>query len=65
MLTDGTDAQQTLVHQKGSFAWQWLGNANMHMYAKFKQNIPYGSRVMNVFTNYLRMEPMLSKPSSI
>ena len=35
-----SDAQPTLVHHKCDFACQWLGNVDMHMYAKFDQHIP-------------------------
>ena len=31
------------------FACQWLGNVDMHMYAKRDQNIPCGLRVMEKF----------------
>ena len=37
--------------KKGGYGCQWLGNVDMHMRAKFDQNIPCGSRVMNIFTN--------------
>ena len=30
--------------------YQWLGNVDMHMQAKCDQNIPRGSREMNIFT---------------
>ena len=50
--TDGNDAQQSLIYiKKGGFACQWLENVDMHMYANFDQNIPCGSRVINIFTN--------------
>ena len=30
----------------------WLDNVDMHTeYAKFDQNIPFGSRVLSIFTN--------------
>ena len=32
------------------FAYQWPDNAKMYKYAKFDQNIPYGSRVMSIST---------------
>ena len=32
--------------------WQWLGNVDMHMYAKCDKNISCGSRVINMFTNW-------------
>ena len=48
--TGWTDAHQTLVHQIGGYANHWLGNIDMHMYAKCDQNIP---RFMNFFTNCL------------
>ena len=32
--------------------YQLLGNVDMHMYAKCDQNKQYGSRVMNIFTNW-------------
>ena len=51
MLTDGTDAQQSLVHHKGSFECQWLGNVDMHIHAICNKNKPGGSRVKNIFTN--------------
>ena len=35
-------------------ACQWLGNVDMHLYANCDQNIPCGSRVMNIFTNGYR-----------
>ena len=31
--TDWTIAQQTHVYKKGGFAFHWLGNVDMHMYA--------------------------------
>ena len=34
--------------KKGDFACQWLENVDMHMYAKYDQNIPCGSRVINI-----------------
>ena len=37
--------------KKGGFACQWLGNVKMHKNTKCDQNIPYGSREMNIFTN--------------
>ena len=39
------------ITKRVGFACQWLGNVDMHMYAKFDQNTPCGSRVMNIFTN--------------
>ena len=33
-------------------ACQWLGDADMHMYAKCDRNVPCGSKVMNIFTNW-------------
>ena len=40
----------------GSYACQWLGNVNMHIYAKFDKNIPCSSRVMSIFTDYGRTD---------
>ena len=45
-----------LVHQKSCYACQWLDNVDMHMYAKFEQNILCGSRAMSIFTNYLQTD---------
>ena len=42
--------------KKGGFAGQWLDSVGMHTYAKFDQNIPCGSRVMNIFTNCKRTD---------
>ena len=47
-----TDAQQSLVHQKGCYACQSLDNVKMYKYTKFYQNFPCGSRVIGVFANY-------------
>ena len=41
---------------KGGFACRWIGNVDMHMYATFDQNIPSGSRVVNIFINYKWMD---------
>ena len=38
--------------QKCCYTCQWLDNADMHLYAKLEKNIPCGSRVMSIFTNY-------------
>ena len=43
-------SQQSVVHQKGCYACQWLDNVDMHRYAKFDQNIACGPRVMSIFT---------------
>ena len=48
-----TDAQLSIVHQKGCYACQWLDNIDMPTYEKFDKNIPCGSKVMSVFTNLL------------
>ena len=32
----------------GGFAFQWLGNVDMHMFAKCIKIIPLGSKVMNI-----------------
>ena len=37
--------------KNGGFACQWLGNVEMHMYAKCDHNIRSDSRVINIFTN--------------
>ena len=44
--------------KKGGFTCQWLGNVDMHIFAKYDQNMikndqntPCGSRAMNIFTN--------------
>ena len=44
-MTCRTDVQQSPVHQKGCYAYQWLENVDMHKYAIFDQSIPCGSRV--------------------
>ena len=52
--------------KRGCYACQWLDSVEMHAYAKFDPNIPCGSRVMNIFTNWPRpVGLMLSKASSI
>ena len=38
--------QQNPVHKIGFYACQWLGNGDLHTYAKVEQNIPCGSRVI-------------------
>ena len=38
--------------KKVCYACQWLDNVDMHTYANFDQNIPCGSRVMSIFTNW-------------
>ena len=38
--------------KKCGFACKWLGNVDMHMHAKCDKNIPCGSIVMNIFTNW-------------
>ena len=51
LITTGrTDAQLSVVHQKGCYACQWLSNVDMHTYANFDQNIPRGERVMSILT---------------
>ena len=48
------------------FAWQWLDNVKVHKYTKFEVNIPRGSRVMSIFTNWFaNFQLMLGKASSI
>ena len=47
LFMERTDAQQTLLHQKGCFACQWSGNVDMHIN---KINTPSGPRVKNIFT---------------
>ena len=45
-------------------AYQWLDNVKMYKYAKFDQNIPCSSRVMNIFTlRPLPAEMMLGEAS--
>ena len=34
--------------KKGCYTCQWLDNSDMHLYAKFDQNIPCCSRVMSI-----------------
>ena len=52
MTTAGwTNAQNPSSIKKGGLACQRLGNFDMHMEAKCDQNIPCGSRVMNIFTS--------------
>ena len=46
-----TDAQQSLVLQKGCYACQSLVNVGMHEYAKCDQNITCGSRNTSIFAN--------------
>ena len=38
------------LHKKGCYICQLLDNVDMHMYAKFDQNIPCGSRVTSILT---------------
>ena len=39
--TGRTDAQQSLFHKEGCYLCQWkVDNVDMHIYAKFDQNIP-------------------------
>ena len=42
---------QYAYSKTGDFACQYLGDVAMKMHAKFDQNIPCGSRVINIFTN--------------
>ena len=37
------------VIKKGVYAYQWLVNVDTHVYAKFDQNLPCGSRVVSIF----------------
>ena len=60
--TGRTDAQQTLVHQKSGFAYQWLGIGDMHMYPKCDQNTPCGSRVMSLYTNWYNRRDYSADP---
>ena len=47
------------------FVYQCLDNVKMYMYAKFDQNIPCNSRILNIFTKRPRpAEMMLCKASS-
>ena len=39
------------VKPRHGLASQWLENVKMYKYAKFDPNIPFGSRVMSIFTN--------------
>ena len=39
------------LSKSGEFACQWLGNVDMHVYAKCDKNISRGSRVMNNSTS--------------
>ena len=39
----------TLIY--GCYTCLWLSNIDMHLYVKFDQNIPCGSRVIRMFTN--------------
>ena len=41
---------------KKAVTYQWLDSVGMHLYAKIDQNIPYGSSVMNIFTNWLHAD---------
>ena len=43
MLSKASPIKKAVMHE-------WLDNVNMNTYAKFDQNIPSGSRVMNSFT---------------
>ena len=40
------------VKPRHRFAWRWLDNVKVHKYTKFEVNIPRGSRVMSIFTNW-------------
>ena len=53
---DWSDWCSAMAHQIGSYACQWLDNVDMHTYAKFDQNIPYGSSVMSIFTYFKRTD---------
>ena len=33
-------------------SYQWLGNVDRHMYAKYDQNLLCGSRVLNIFASW-------------
>ena len=44
----GTNALKNLALTKGCYACQWLDNVDMHMYAKFDQNILCGWRVIPI-----------------
>ena len=47
------------------FVNQWLGNVKINKYANFNPNIPFGSRVMSIFTKCTRpAELMLSEVST-
>ena len=39
------------LSKMGGFACQWLGNVDMHMYAKCVKNIPCGSRKFSLTSN--------------
>ena len=36
--------------RKGCYPYQWLDNGDMHLLAKFDQNIPCGSSVMSIYS---------------
>ena len=40
--------------KKGYYPCQWLDNDDMHFYAIWNQNMPFGSRVMSICTNWLQ-----------
>ena len=56
---------QNLIQVSHDLACLWLGNVNNNVYAKFDQNISCSSRVINIFTNCLWTELMLSQPPFI
>ena len=58
--------------KKGCYICQWLDNVDMHLYAKFDQNISCVSSVMSIYsltedghTDCHSDYSLLSKPSSI
>ena len=42
------------LNKKGGVACQWLGNFDMHVFAKYDQNMPCVSRAISIFTNLPR-----------
>ena len=44
-------SDKALSIKKGCYTFQWLENVDMHLYAKFDQNMTRGPRVMSTLTN--------------
>ena len=63
-LSDHDSPEKASAAPRARFAHQWMHNVEMCEYAKFDSNIPCGSRVMSVFTNWPQTDRPINRSSA-